>query len=136
MEAPANRGVSTDQSVTPAIRDVDAITATVSDAYERTAMRWGELQADASAANAVFKENHSVYKVLRGYEQGRVGISRLMGHESESVRLVAATHSLAWDPERATAVLETIERESGTLYAVDAKWTLRSFRKGTLDLDW
>lgn len=105
-------------------------------AYERTAMRWGELQADASAANKVFRENHSIYKMLRDDEEGRLGISRLMGHESESVRLIAATNSLAWDPEGAITVLETIERESGNLLAVDAKWTLRSYRNGTLDLDW
>lgn len=115
--------------------EADSI-ADLLDAYERTALRWGELQADASAANAVFNEHHSIYKVLRGYPEGRAGISRLMGHESECVRLAAATHSFAWDPERATTVLETIERESASLYAVDAKWTLRSFRNGTLDLDW
>ncbi len=100
-------------------------------------MRWGDLQGDASVANAVFGENHSIYKVLRGNEEGHLGISRLMSHESESVRLAAATHSLAWDPERATAVLEAMQRTPGTsLYAVDAKWTLRSFRNGTLNLDW
>jgi hypothetical protein len=105
-------------------------------AYERTAVRWAELQTDATAANKVFKENHAIYKILRDHEEGRGGISHLMGHESEAVRLGAATHSLAWDPEHATTVLETIERQSGSLYAVDAKWTLRAYRNGTLNLDW
>jgi hypothetical protein len=104
-------------------------------AYEQTATRWGELQADTSAANRVFDENHSIYKRLRGDEDGRLGICRLMAHESEAVRLTAATHSLAWDPERAITVLETIERAS-SLHAVTAKWTLRSYREGTLNLDW
>jgi hypothetical protein len=58
-----------------------------------------------------------------------------MTHESEWVRLVAATHSLAWAPETATATLEAIERSDG-LIAVDAKWTLRSYRSGQLNLDW
>jgi Domain of unknown function (DUF2019) len=105
-------------------------------ACERTVVRWAELHADASAANKVLQENHAIYKILRDHEEGRRGISHLLGHESEAVRLVAATHSLAWDPERATTVLETIERESGSLYAVDAKSTLRTYRDGTLNLDW
>jgi hypothetical protein len=58
-----------------------------------------------------------------------------MGHESRAVRLFAATHSLAWRPESASETLEAIEREGG-LHAVTAKWTLRSYRTGKLDLDW
>jgi hypothetical protein len=51
------------------------------------------------------------------------------------VRLLAATHSLRLEPERAQLALEEIEQE-GSLYAVDAKWTLRSYRSGKLNLDW
>jgi hypothetical protein len=29
-------------------------------AYEGTALRWGDLQSDAAAANRVFKENHDL----------------------------------------------------------------------------
>lgn len=105
------------------------------EAYEQTAQRWGQLQSDSSAANRVFEENHAIYKRLRGDERGRLGISGLMDHESEAVRLVAATHSLAWNSQRAIAVLEEMERSSN-LRGVDAKWTLRAYRKGTLDLDW
>ena len=32
--------------------------------------------------------------------------------------------------------VETIERASNSLHAVSAKWTLRSYRNGTLNLDW
>ena len=39
------------------------------------------------------------------------------------VRLLAATHSLQWEPDRAQLVLQEIEQE-GNPYAVDAKWTL------------
>jgi hypothetical protein len=42
-------------------------------AYEQTALRWGELQSDASAANKIFEENHSIYKRLRNNEAGRRG---------------------------------------------------------------
>jgi hypothetical protein len=49
--------------------------------------------------------------------------------------VLAATHSLAWEPDRAAQALAEIEQEPG-LYAADAKWTLRSWRNGTLNLDW
>jgi hypothetical protein len=98
-------------------------------------LRWGELQGNSTAANRVFEENHRIYKRLRDSEAGRAGISALMHHHSEWVRVAAATHSLAWAPEAATATLEEIERSDG-LIAVDAKWTLRTYRAGTLNLDW
>jgi hypothetical protein len=107
----------------------------LAEAYERTALRWEELQAQPAEANKVFDENHSIYKRLREHEEVRLCIGRLMAHESPAVRLFAATHSLAWQPESATETLEAIEREGG-LPAVTAKWTLRSHRAGKLDLDW
>ena len=39
-------------------------------AYERTALRWEELQAQPADANKVFDENHSIYKQLREHEVG------------------------------------------------------------------
>src|SRR4051795_339861 len=86
-------------------------------------------------ANKVFEENHWIYKQLRGEEMGRVAIARLMSHESKAVRLLAATHSLAWEANAATATLETIEQDGG-LTGVTARYTLRSYRAGKLNLDW
>ncbi len=105
------------------------------DGYTATATRWAELREDSKAANRVFEENHGLYKLLRGSEEGRSAIAHLMGHPSVGVQLLAATHSLGWKPERATAILREIESRD-ELYAVDAKWTLRSYDAGTLDLDW
>ena len=104
-------------------------------AYEQTALQWGELQSDSSEANKVFAANHSIYKSLRNQEEGRLAIVRLMNHDSTPVRLLAATHSLAWEPGAATATLNAIEREGG-LASVTAKYTLRSYRAGQLNLDW
>ena len=42
---------------------------------------------------------------------------------------------MAHAADRAQLVLEEIEQE-GSPYAVDAKWTLRSYRAGKLNLDW
>jgi len=52
-----------------------------------------------------------------------------------AVRILAATHGLAWEPEQAAQVLQEIELESNP-YSVDAKWTLRSYHNGKLNLDW
>jgi hypothetical protein len=72
---------------------------------------------------------------MRGEGDGRAAISSLLDDSITAVRLAAATHSLGWEGDRAVAVLEDIEQESN-LHAVTAKWTLRSYRSGKLDLDW
>lgn len=105
------------------------------DAYLKTAERWDVLQSDADAANKVFEENHAIYKRLRISDGGRAGIAQLMTHPTTGVRLLAATHSLGWAPDDAAGVLEAIEA-SGGLHAVTAKYTLRTYRSGRLDLDW
>lgn len=66
---------------------------------------------------------------------GRQAITGLLEDPVTAVRLIAATDSLAWEGERAEAVLAEIEQESN-LHAVSAEWTLRSHRAGTLNLDW
>lgn len=67
---------------------------------------------------------------------GREAITGLLDDPVTAVRLAAAAHCLRWEPERAQLVLEEIEQRPTDLYAVDAKWTLRSYRAGTLNLDW
>lgn len=64
-----------------------------------------------------------------------MAIASLLEDPITAVRLAAATHSLGWQPARAEQVLEEIEQE-GSLLAVMAKWTLRSYRSGKLNLDW
>lgn len=93
------------------------------------------MQGDAPAANRVFDENHRLYKLLRTTAEGRAAIGAQVSHANVGVRLLAATHSLAWAPETAVAVLEAIEAGPG-LYGNTAKYTLRSYRAGSLDLDW
>jgi Domain of unknown function (DUF2019) len=76
------------------------------------------------------------YKRLRESDAGRRAISGLIYDPVTAVRLSAASHSLAWQPVAAQAVLEEIENQPTGLYAVSAKWTLRSYRQGKLNLDW
>jgi hypothetical protein len=65
---------------------------------------------------------------------GRAAISDPLEDLLPAVRLLAATHSLAWDKVKAERVLEELKNGSGP-FAVDAKWTLRSFRSCKLNLD-
>jgi hypothetical protein len=116
-------------------RDIERAVPTLLDAYLESAERWDSLQSDATAANKVFDENHEIYKLLRTTPEGREGIAKLMEHPNVGVRLLAATDSLGWAPDEASGVLEAIERGVG-LHAVTAKYTLRSYRSGQLDLDW
>jgi Domain of unknown function (DUF2019) len=103
--------------------------------YRTMAVDWDAAGDDATEANRLFKAHHALYKTIRGSPDGRQAISGLLDDPVTAVRLLAATHSLQWEPQRAQVVLEEIEHENN-LYAVDAKWTLRSYRSGKLNLDW
>ncbi|HEX9695408.1 MAG TPA: hypothetical protein VGB64_03735 [Actinomycetota bacterium] len=103
--------------------------------YRQLALGWDAAREDPEEANRLLREQHALYKQMRESTAGRAAISALLTDEAAAVRLSAATHSLAWDHERAEKVLEDLQQES-SLLAVDAKWTLRSFRIGKLDLDW
>ena len=104
--------------------------------FAEEAARWHSLVGDdAETANRIFDRLHAVAKELRRTPAGRAGLESLTSHELAGVRLLAATECLAWSAEVAVPVLEQVER-SGGLHAVSAKYTLRSYRAGTLNLDW
>jgi len=103
--------------------------------YLTTTIAWDRAQNDAKKANPLFERLHVIFKQLREVEPGRNGIAELMDHGSVGVRLMAASHSLAWAPEKAAAVLDKIAAGPG-LHAVTAKYTLKSFREGNLNMDW
>lgn len=104
--------------------------------FAESAAAWDSLVgSDATSANRIFDRLHALAKALRATAAGRVGLLELTRHESQGVRLLAATECLAWSPEVAVPALEAIEGSAG-LHAVSAKYTLKSYRAGTLDLDW
>jgi hypothetical protein len=113
----------------------DAGVADLLEAYRATAERWNELRRDVGAANTVFVENHRLYKLLRATPAGREGMAALMDHTSIRVRGLAATHSLEFYPREALDVLEKNAAGDG-LPAMTAKNALRSYRAGTLNLEW
>ena len=104
-------------------------------AYLATAERWHDLRGDARAANVEFDENARLAAVLRGSEEGRAAIARLMDHAASGVRVLAAAHSLDCPAasERAVAVLEALQDGTG-LHAIAAEHALAEFRAGTLEL--
>jgi hypothetical protein len=103
--------------------------------YRDLAVEWGEARDSPDQANRIFKAHHALYKRIRESAAGREAITGLLDDPVTAVRVLAATHSLAWEPSRAERALQEIEQED-SLYAVDAKWTLRSYRNGRLNLDW
>jgi Domain of unknown function (DUF2019) len=103
--------------------------------YRDLVLAWDQARNDPRIANRLFKKHHRLYKALRESSEGREAITGLLDDPSPPVRLMAATHSLAWAGDTAVHVLESLEHEM-SVYGMDAKYTLREFRKGTLNLDW
>jgi len=103
--------------------------------YRNLAIQWDALQGNPSAANVVKRREHELAKRIRGSAEGRASLEGLLDDPVPVVRLAAATESLAWRSPRAEAVLEEIER-ANEKYAFDARWTLRTYRSGKLDLNW
>lgn len=103
-------------------------------AYAASAEHWHELRGDARAANPVFDENARLAALLRGSDEGRARIARLMEHEASGVRVLAAAHCIDAFPERASAVLEELQQGAG-LHAIAAEHALAEYRAGTLQLE-
>jgi hypothetical protein len=103
--------------------------------YREAVVAWDKAQAEPDRANLLFDRLHDRSKQMRQSAEGRTAMTGLLDDPVAAVRLSAATDALTWAPEVAEPVLEALERET-SLHAVSAKWTLRSHRAGTLNLDW
>jgi len=110
-------------------------TAVLRAKYRALVIEWDEARDQPKIANRLFDALHAFYKEIRETDAGREAILGLLVDPMVAVQLSAATHSLLWKPAEAVAVLQDIEK-GGNLYSVDAKWTLRSFRNGKLNLNW
>jgi len=109
--------------------------ASVQAKYRSQVVEWSESADDPEHANSIFRSNHEFYKSVRDSTEGRAAISGLLGDPVEAVRLMAATHTLAWDELAAIDVLDDL-RKRGNPSGVDAEYTLNSYRDGRLNLDW
>ena len=103
--------------------------------YRSLAVEWAEARDEPKVANKLFRQHHNFYKEVRTTPAGQQAIVGLLGDVLDPVRLLAATHSLTWQPEAACEVLADLEA-AGNLYSIDAEFTLKAFRGGRLDLDW
>ena len=103
--------------------------------YRERVVAWDEAKAEPSRANRLFDDLHEFRKQVRQSEDGRTAIIGLLKDPVAAVRLTAAVDTLTWSPDLGEAVLEALE-DDPSLHAVTAKWTLRSYRAGTLNLDW
>lgn len=83
--------------------------------YRDLAVDWDAARDDSDEANRIFKDHHALYKRLRDTPAGRQAITALLEDPVTAVRLLAATHSLLWEPERAQVVLHEIEQESNPI---------------------
>jgi hypothetical protein len=126
---------------------VQAVTDSIVDLvaeHRDTIVRWGEEserlgeRGAVLRANKLFDRTHAQFKVLRETEEGRAGITALMHDANPFVASTAAAHSLLWEPETATAVLEALEASEDVLgqVQISAKYTLKEWRAGRLSFDW
>ena len=102
--------------------------------YRKSALEWAAASDNPDLANRLFDRLYALYKVIRDLEDGKRALVSLMNDPEVPVRLMAATHSLPIAPEIAQQVLEDLERRAD-LYSVTAKYTLKGWRAGKLDLD-
>lgn len=107
----------------------------IRDRYRKLALDWHASKDVPRVANVIFKKHHALYKEIRESEEGAQVIVGLLDDPEPAVRLLAGTHALSINQAKAEKVLEDLEDE-GTILATSAKYTLREFREGTLDLNW
>jgi hypothetical protein len=112
------------------------MTMSIEDAVER--YRQGAIASanvsEPTMANKGATQLHSCYKNLRGSEEGRQALIRLMDDREPSVRCWAAAECLQWQPSEARRVLESL-RDSQGPFSLDAELTLREYDSGQLAFD-
>lgn len=115
--------------------------------YEANLREWASLQqhqsrASVAAANRLVDAGQVLQKQLRETVEGRTAIEQLARDPDRLVRGWAATHCLQWNPALGRTVLEQIRDDEAidgpgwAMAGVSAKWTLKTFDAGTLNLDW
>jgi hypothetical protein len=108
------------------------------DAVALTRQRTDE---SVEAENRLSLEVIRLSKLLRESPAGRRAIERLARDPDRLVRATAAAHCLRWNPSLGRAVLEEvrdghdIDGPGWDQAGFDAKWTLKMFDAGRLNLD-
>ena len=87
------------------------------------------------AWNRLVNQLQKLHLELRETPEGRAGITAMAHDPNPAVRGWAAAHSLFWDEAIARDELEAQAASKG-LGTVDAKYTLREFDRGRLNMVW
>jgi hypothetical protein len=101
------------------------------EAAQGTARLMDAANMDPKKVNKCADEVRAQYIILRRTEEGRTAIISLISHEDPSVRLLAASHSLEWEPAAAKEVLEELRDSNGPV-SFEAEMTLKEFEKRRL----
>ena len=90
------------------------------------------LIGDDESANRAAVEVAHHYRKLRAFGQdGEERLLQLLEHPSAGVRVWAGAHCLEFEPVRAEETLQVLAGQPGAA-ALDARMTLREWRRGTL----
>lgn len=116
--------------------------ASAAERYTALLREWCAIPtAEYRRANAVFEDLHAEYKRVRDTPDGRAAIEALMTDPNLCVRVAASISALKWNSEVAVSVLRDVavmegEWEQIGKTAMNAKYSLREWEAGRLDLDW
>ena len=103
--------------------------------YAAAARAWAEaIRKDSTHANELFDHLRALGRRLRQTPTGRNSLISFLEDGDPAIRLWAAFDVLSFAEDKAIPVLEAL-RVSPGLEAVSAKWTLRQFLKGKLEID-
>jgi hypothetical protein len=103
--------------------------------FREIAIAWSLVRNDANLANPLFDRQHQIAKQLRSSSEGREAVEALLDDDDVEVRAIAATASLAWESQLGLDVLSSIAKRTD-LIGFESEVTLKSFRAGTLNLNW
>ncbi len=101
--------------------------------YTQLAIQHGAAteSGDYKTGNRVYDEIQDLFQKIVAARM-RKELLPLLDHEQPAVRLKAAFHTLATDPKRAEASLESVAKEGPPLVSFTAKMTLKEWRNGNL----
>jgi hypothetical protein len=103
--------------------------------FRETVIAWSLVRSDSTAANPLFERQHEIAKLLRSDQEGRDALEQLFDDDDVEVRAVAATASLFWGSQAGQDILSAIALRPD-LIGFEADVTLKSYKSGTLNLDW
>ena len=104
--------------------------------YKLYAENHGKATLDGDSVKANINHDkiiESLHQIRQHGNEGNVALLLLTDDTNQSVRCLAATHSLNFNERKAKKVLKKLSKENGII-AFNAKMVLNEWKKGTLEL--